>query len=84
MRPPDCSIAAADAQPVQSRQDFSPRPVCPPARSITAQVVLITVSYVKKQFSTAYKATIGADFLSKEVEVENKLVTLQVCRMRAL
>jgi len=33
---------------------------------------------VKKQFSTAYKATIGADFLSKEVEVDNKLVTLQV------
>jgi len=38
----------------------------------------LLVRYVKKQFTTAYKATIGADFLSKEVEVENKLVTLQI------
>jgi Ras-related protein Rab-7A len=37
-----------------------------------------TSRYVKKQFSTAYKATIGADFLSKEVEIDNKLVTLQI------
>jgi len=38
----------------------------------------LLVRYVKKQFNAAYKATIGADFLSKEVEVENKLVTLQI------
>lgn len=35
--------------------------------------------YVNKRFSSQYKATIGADFLTKEVMIEDKLVTLQVC-----
>eukprot|EP00005_Dracoamoeba_jomungandri_P001452 CAMPEP_0174256728 /NCGR_PEP_ID=MMETSP0439-20130205/5931_1 /TAXON_ID=0 /ORGANISM="Stereomyxa ramosa, Strain Chinc5" /LENGTH=203 /DNA_ID=CAMNT_0015339465 /DNA_START=49 /DNA_END=660 /DNA_ORIENTATION=+ len=34
--------------------------------------------YVNKKFSNQYKATIGADFLTKEVMVEDKLVTLQI------
>ena len=34
--------------------------------------------FVNKKFSNQYKATIGADFLTKEVMVDNKLVTLQV------
>ena len=34
--------------------------------------------YVNKRFSSAYKATIGADFLTKEVMIEDKLVTLQI------
>ena len=34
--------------------------------------------YVNRKFSTAYKATIGADFLTKEVTIDDKLVTLQV------
>ena len=34
--------------------------------------------YVNKKWAAQYKATIGADFLTKEVEVEDKLVTLQV------
>lgn len=34
--------------------------------------------YVNKRFSTAYKATIGADFLVKEVMIGEKLVTLQI------
>ena len=34
--------------------------------------------YVNKKFVSGYKATIGADFLTKEVEVDNKIVTLQV------
>lgn len=34
--------------------------------------------YVNKKFSNQYKATIGADFLTKEVMVEDRLVTLQV------
>jgi len=38
----------------------------------------LLVRYVKRQFSSSYKATIGADFLSKEVEVDNKIVTLQI------
>ena len=34
--------------------------------------------YVNKRFSSQYKATIGADFLTKDVMIEDKLVTLQV------
>jgi len=34
--------------------------------------------YVNKKFSSQYKATIGADFLTKEVTIEDKLVTLQI------
>jgi len=34
--------------------------------------------YVHKRFSNQYKATIGADFLTKEVMIEDKLVTLQI------
>jgi len=34
--------------------------------------------YVHKKFSNQYKATIGADFLTKEVVVDDKLVTLQI------
>jgi hypothetical protein len=33
--------------------------------------------YVNKKWAAQYKATIGADFLTKEVEVDDKLVTLQ-------
>lgn len=35
--------------------------------------------YVNKKFSASYKATIGADFLTKEVLVDDRLVTMQVC-----
>jgi Ras-related protein Rab-7A len=35
--------------------------------------------YVNKKFSNQYKATIGADFLTKEVMVDDRLVTMQVC-----
>eukprot|EP01117_Protostelium_nocturnum_P003889 TRINITY_DN15150_c0_g1_i1.p1 TRINITY_DN15150_c0_g1~~TRINITY_DN15150_c0_g1_i1.p1 ORF type:complete len:207 (+),score=61.31 TRINITY_DN15150_c0_g1_i1:120-740(+) len=34
--------------------------------------------YVSKKFSSHYKATIGADFLTKEVMVDDKLVTNQI------
>jgi Ras-related protein Rab-7A len=34
--------------------------------------------YVHRRFSNQYKATIGADFLTKEVMIEDKLVTLQI------
>ncbi|EPX72417.1 GTPase Ypt7 [Schizosaccharomyces octosporus yFS286] len=34
--------------------------------------------YVNKKFSKDYKATIGADFLTKEVLVDDKVVTLQL------
>ena len=34
--------------------------------------------YVKQKFSGQYKATIGADFLTKEIMLDDKLVTLQI------
>ena len=34
--------------------------------------------YVHQKFSTSYKATIGADFLSKDVMIDGKPVTLQI------
>jgi len=37
--------------------------------------------YVNKKFSNQYKATIGADFLTKEVMVDDRLVTMQVIIM---
>ena len=34
--------------------------------------------YVNRKFNTQYKATIGADFLTKEVSLEERVVTMQV------
>ena len=34
--------------------------------------------YVKQTFSKNYKATIGADFMTKELLVDEKLVTIQI------
>ena len=34
--------------------------------------------FVSNKFSNQYKATIGADFLTKEVQVDDRLVTMQV------
>ncbi|ONI01967.1 hypothetical protein PRUPE_6G169600 [Prunus persica] len=34
--------------------------------------------YVYKKFHRQYKATIGADFVTKELQIDDKLVTLQV------
>ncbi|KAG6660852.1 hypothetical protein I3843_03G129700 [Carya illinoinensis] len=34
--------------------------------------------YVYNKFSQRYKATIGADFVTKEVQIDDKLVTLQI------
>lgn len=36
--------------------------------------------YVLSRFATSYKATIGVDFLSKDVMLEDRMVTLQVRR----
>ncbi|XP_019095184.1 PREDICTED: ras-related protein RABG3b-like isoform X3 [Camelina sativa] len=33
--------------------------------------------YVNNKFSQQYKATIGADFVTKELQVDDRLVTLQ-------
>ncbi|KAG8458578.1 hypothetical protein KFE25_006511 [Diacronema lutheri] len=34
--------------------------------------------YVNQKFSNQYKATIGADFLTKEIQVDERLVTMQI------
>ena len=34
--------------------------------------------YVNKKFSNQYKATIGADFVTKEVMVDDRIVTMQI------
>jgi Ras-related protein Rab-7A len=34
--------------------------------------------YVSNKFTNQYKATIGADFLTKEVTVEDRQVTMQI------
>ena len=34
--------------------------------------------FVNKKFSNQYKATIGADFLTKEVTVDDRTVTMQI------
>lgn len=36
------------------------------------------------QFSNQYKATIGADFLTKELQIDDRLVTMQVRRVAAV
>ena len=34
--------------------------------------------FVSHKFSNQYKATIGADFLTKEIQIDDRLVTMQV------
>ena len=34
--------------------------------------------YVKNEFSIKYKATIGADFLTKQIRRKNALINLQI------
>lgn len=34
--------------------------------------------YVNKRFSNQYKATIGADFLSKDITIDDRVVTMQI------
>lgn len=54
---------------------------CPPGHSVGKTSLMN--QYVNKKFSSQYKATIGADFLTKEVQVDDRLVTMQVRRGKA-
>ena len=38
--------------------------------------------FVSHKFHDKYRATIGADFLTKEVQIDDRLVTMQVCVMK--
>jgi len=60
----------------------------PPKRKVLLKIIILGDSgvgktslmnqYVNRKFSPQYKATIGADFLTKEVMIDDKLVTLQI------
>lgn len=45
---------------------------------MTMHRILTYVYQVNKKFSASYKATIGADFLTREVLVDDRQVTMQV------
>ncbi|KAH9696101.1 ras-related protein RABG3f [Citrus sinensis] len=47
-------------------------------RTLLKVIILGDSGYVNKKFSNQYKATIGADFLTKEVQFEDRLFTLQI------
>ncbi|KAF9681970.1 hypothetical protein SADUNF_Sadunf05G0058700 [Salix dunnii] len=49
-----------------------------PRRALLKVIVLGDSGYVYKKFSQHYKATIGADFVTKELQIDDKLVTLQI------
>ncbi|XP_042465996.1 ras-related protein Rab7-like [Zingiber officinale] len=38
----------------------------------------LTIRYVHKKFTQQYKVTIGADFATKEILVDDRLITLQI------
>jgi Ras-related protein Rab-7A len=38
----------------------------------------LMAQFVLRRFANQYKATIGADFLTKEVQIDDRLVTMQV------
>ncbi len=40
--------------------------------------------FVNKKYSAQYKATIGADFLTKEIAVDDSIVTMQVSRVASI
>ncbi|MBA0692242.1 hypothetical protein Goari_009816 [Gossypium aridum] len=47
-------------------------------RTLLKVIVLGDSAYVHKKFSQQYKATIGADFVTKELQIEDRLLTLQI------
>lgn len=47
-------------------------------RLLLVRLLTRVENQVNKKFSASYKATIGADFLTKEVLVDDRLVTMQV------
>ncbi|XP_020244033.1 ras-related protein Rab7-like isoform X2 [Asparagus officinalis] len=47
-------------------------------RTLLKVIVLGDSGYVHNKFSQQYKATIGADFVTKELQIDDRLVTLQI------
>ena len=64
---------------------LTPPPACAPSpRSCSVGKTSLMNQYVNKKFSSQYKATIGADFLTKEVQVDDRLVTMQASACQLL
>jgi len=64
---------------VVSWKDFlTARTVSLPTYVLTSDVANALYPQHRK-FVSQYKATIGADFLTKEIMVDDRLVTMQVC-----
>lgn len=53
-------------------------PPAPYTRVAPSTSLTYCANQVNKKFSASYKATIGADFLTKEVLVDDRLVTMQL------
>ena len=53
-------------------------PFLPPPFPFSVGKTSLMNQYVNRKFTSQYKATIGADFLTKEVMVDDRLVTMQV------
>ncbi|XP_075518766.1 ras-related protein Rab7-like isoform X3 [Primulina tabacum] len=45
---------------------------------VSSSYVYLQFLYVHKKFSQQYKATIGADFVTKELQIDDRPVTLQI------
>ena len=76
MVPQNLSRAAHLARPllIRTHPPHPPRALCTTSVGKTS----LMNQYVNKRFSNQYKATIGADFLTKEIMVDDRLVTMQV------
>jgi len=76
-RPPPSS--RTPAQNIRSDDDapFADTRTLHTTRSSVGKTSLMN-QYVNRKFSKQYKATIGADFLTKEVQVDDRLVTMQI------
>ncbi len=57
---------------------YAPRPAWPCHLPTSELQTSLMNQYVTQKFSKEYKATIGADFLVKEVEIDERVVTMQV------
>ncbi|PWZ20382.1 hypothetical protein Zm00014a_041689 [Zea mays] len=89
--PRSSSTRSAPIPPASADPDLAPAPMATRRRMLLKVIILgdsgvgktsLMNQYVNNRFSNQYKATIGADFLTKEVQIDDRLFTLQVCLLR--
>ncbi|XP_042436945.1 ras-related protein Rab7-like [Zingiber officinale] len=61
-----------------TREDAQPFSAVNGLLSAFSGLLNLTIRYVHKKFTQQYKVTIGADFVTKEILVDDRLVTLQI------